>query len=188
MCKLEINLERYKGSKVGLEFLKEVIQNEDFEAHKELAGWDDCPSEFLDLIAAKYIILGADSEFTETCLAMLAVVVANPKVSLKTMQGALEYTINAIEGYRYHCFDVLQSVAKSKKLTAHIATKLYEVLLAKRMANVLVNLAANTKTPDEILLDMMNRYHYSHNIYQQANRQIIIRYKKLKKQLEQEDN
>ncbi len=186
---IRIDLDSYKSffcSEHGLKLFTQIIENDDYDATKQIAKWKKCPSKVLDKIAIKYMVNPAFE--IKNNLKMLEEVAENPNISVKTLGKILEFAVGSLKDNNYNASEVLEEIAESKKLTAGIAAELYKIALENSLGEVVEELAENKNTPDDILYDILSRFSDKTEAYRNASEEIIKRYKKLKEQLNKEND
>ena len=182
MSTIKINLDRYKeflASQHGLEFITEIMVKGDNDTIKEIVKWKQCTSVLLDEIAKKIIA----SEYDVSNLEILEKIAESSRVSKKTLIMIFDFARSLLDEYCRDASDILEEIAESKKIDDELAWKLYNLAIEHKLCCVIEELAENDVTPDEILFDIIDRFEDDIVTYQEAYKQIIKRYKKLKQQL-----
>ena len=183
MSKLRLEIDNYKEfflGEHGLALITQIIESDDYNNTKDIAEWEGCPSKVLDKIATKYMVVCEEDWKTKKCLAMLEEIAENSKVSIKTLEKIMEFAVSLFDEQRHYVCEVLEEVAESKKLTADIAKRLYEVAVEHNLNEVIKELGENKNTPDDILFDIVDNIDADSAMYEAASEEIIRRYRKIK--------
>ena len=187
MCTIKIDLDRYKeffASQQGLEFITQIMVKGDYDVIKEIVEWKQCPAVLLDEIAKKIIASGYDASNLE----MLEEIAESSRVSEKTLIMIFDFASSLLDECWAEASDVIDEIAESKKIDDELAWKLYNLAIERKLCCVIYELVENDVTPDEILFDIIDRFEDDIVTYQEACKQIINRYKKLKEQLAESEN
>lgn len=186
MCKLKINLDSYEEffiNGAGRQLISNIIQNGDHDEVECIAEWEKCDSKVLAEIATKFMYEDENEKVTRKNLELLEDVAENPRVSSKTLGELLKFAIGLMNIYGVCCNELLEEIAKSKKLNEAVATELYKVAKKYDIADVITELAENKKTPDDVLFDIIEHGLTGFRTCSGATNQIVERYKKLKEKL-----
>ena len=199
MCKIKIDLDRYKEfflSPHGFELITDIIDKGDYAAIEEIVKWKRCTAKLLDKIAERFM----GSNYAEINFKILEDVAEHSRVSKKTLRNIFDAVSNLLLGihpksdevflgeHSEEAIEVLEEIAESKKLDEKLAWKLYNLAVEHKLIEVIEELAENSNTPDEILFDIIDRFEDDIVTYQEAYKQIIKRYKKLKQQLNENES
>ena len=187
MNNITIEMDNYKeffGSECGLKLIEELIQNTDYRAVRSLVKWKHCTSEVLEKIAVKFTV---DNENGRLNLELLEDVAEHPKVSKCTLEKLFDFACLLLTKYRQSAAELLKEIAESKNLSEELAWKLYHFATNNVLHDVIEELADNRKTPDEVLLDIFNKYDEGTKQHAEASKEIAKRYKNMIEQLKNEN-
>ena len=199
MPTIKINLDSYKEfflSEHGFELITDIIGKGDYVAIEEIVKWKHCTAELLDKIAERFM----GSNYAEINFKILEDVAEHSRVSKKTLRNIFDAVSNLLLGihpksdevllgeHSEEAIEVLEEIAERKKLDEECAWTVYNLAVERKLIEVIEELAENSNTPDEILFDIIDRFEDDIVTYQEAYKQIIKRYKKLKQQLAESEN